>query len=85
MRNMPEIEILARKTKKIRTDLNESQEEFSANCDISVEILSMLERGLSNPRLSTLQKIAAYTGFTVADLLSPENDDTGGENNAGML
>ena len=60
--------ILASNIKRCRTKLKESQFDFAENCGISVEILSLIERGIANPKLSTLQKLAAYLGCTVADL-----------------
>ena len=66
---MPEKHALAEHLKAIRKALGQSQIEFSANCGISVESLSLMERGLENPKLETLQKIAAYLGITVAQLL----------------
>lgn len=69
---MSEIEILSFNLKKIRKELDESQMDFAANCGISVEELSLLERGRSDPKMSTLQKIAAYIGQPVAYLLTED-------------
>lgn len=69
---MPERVALAKKLKKIRKQMHESQMEFAAHCDISTEALSLLERERSDPKLSTIQKVAAYTGHTVSDLLNVE-------------
>ena len=71
---MSENEILAWSLKKIRKELGESQIDFAANCGISVEELSLLERGRSDPKMSTLQKIAAYLGKSVSDLLTEDGD-----------
>lgn len=67
---MPELEALSKHVKKFRTEYNESQEEFAENCGISTETLSLIEREKGNPTLETLQKIAAYTGITVANMLT---------------
>lgn len=67
---MPEIEALSHNLKLIREISNQSQEVFAAACGISTEILSLIEREKSDPRLSTIQKIAAYIGCDVADLLT---------------
>ena len=72
--SMSENEILAWSLKKIRKELGESQIDFAANCGISVEELSLLERGRSDPKMSTLQKIAAYLGKSVSDLLTEDGD-----------
>ncbi len=66
---MPEIDALSYNLKKIRKAMNISQMDFAAECGISTEILSLLERGKTDPRLSTLQKIAAYVNCDVTDLL----------------
>lgn len=66
---MPEIDILAEKLVAIRREKCETQSTFAHNCGISEEELSLLERKKTDPKLSTLQNIAAYTGETVSDLL----------------
>ena len=72
--SMSEVEILSFNIKKIRKEFCESQFDFAANCGISVEELSLLERGRSDPKMSTLQKIAAYIGKTVSELLTEDGD-----------
>ena len=67
---MPETEILAENLIRIRRRMKKSQMEFAAECGISKEILSLLERQKTDPKLSTVQKIAAYTNYTVAELLT---------------
>ncbi len=69
---MPEKVALARNIKALRKQLRESQIEFAAHCGISTEALSLLERERSDPKLSTIQKVAAYTDWTVSDLLNTE-------------
>lgn len=71
---MSENEIISNNLKRIRKELGESQLDFAANCDISVEELSLLERGRSDPKMSTLQKIAAYIGQPVAYLLTEDGN-----------
>lgn len=66
---MDEQSILSKKLKSIREEINESQMEFAYNCGISTETLSLIEREKVNPNLDTLQKIAAYLGITVSELL----------------
>lgn len=46
--------------------------DFAAHCGISTEALSLLEREQSDPKLSTIQKVAAYTDQCVSDLLEKE-------------
>ena len=71
---MSENEILSYNLRKIRKSLNQSQIDFAANCGISAEELSLLERGLSDPKMSTLQKIAAYIGEPVTFLLTEDGN-----------
>ena len=66
---MPEREALAKYLKEFRKINKETQFEFAANVGISIEELSLIEREIANPSLDTLQKIAAYTGNTVSELL----------------
>lgn len=78
---MPENKILAENLKKIRKDMKKSQMEFAAECGISTEILSLIEREKTDPKLSTLKKIAAYTDHTVAELfIKNEGEIENGEN-----
>ncbi len=67
---MDDMTLLAKKIRTARKKLRQSQTEFAFNCDISVETLSLIEREETDPRLSTIQKIAAYLGTTVRELLS---------------
>ncbi len=71
---MPERIALARNIKAMRKRMRESQIEFAAHCGISTEALSLLEREQSDPKLSTMQKVAAYTDRTVSDLLNTETE-----------
>lgn len=69
---MPEAKILADNIKRIRKEMNESQMDFAANCGISPGIISMIENEHTDPKISTIQKIAAYTDKTVSELLRKE-------------
>lgn len=69
---MPEIDILAKNLKKKRDELHETQFVFASNCGISTDEISLIERGKTDPKLSTLQSIAAYANITVSDLLKIE-------------
>lgn len=66
---MPENAALAKAVKTLRKEMQQNQFEFASNCGISIETLSLIEREKTNPRLETIQKIAAYTDLTVAELL----------------
>ena len=69
---MPEIRALAKRVVEMRNELGENQFEFAENCGISVYTVSAIETGNCNPRIETLQKIAAYTGLTVSQLVKVE-------------
>ena len=69
---MPEISALAKRVRAYRESLGETQFELSGEIGISIEELSLIERGQANPRLSTMQKIAAHMGITVSALLDVE-------------
>lgn len=71
---MAELENLAVNIRALRKELGESQMEFGFNCGISMETISLLERMKVNPTLETIQKIAAYTGRTVVELLSDNQE-----------
>lgn len=72
---MPELDALARQLKRYRRTLNKTQFELSSEIGISEEELSLLERGKTDPKLSTIQLIASCLGVTVSDLLSTEDDE----------
>lgn len=66
---MPEIEILSIKLRELRNELHKTQAEFAEEIGISEDEVSKIERKITDPKISTLQKIAAYTGETVSELL----------------
>lgn len=67
---MPEKTALANYTIRYRQENKESQFDFADHCGISKDTLSLIERCEANPTLETIQKIAAYTGGTVAEILT---------------
>ena len=54
---------------KIRKEAHMSQEDFAENCGLSVELISLIERGQANPRMDTLAKIAAYLNVSISEML----------------
>ena len=50
-----------------------SQEEFANKIGVSVPLISQIERGIANPTLSTLEKIASYFKISVAEILDQNN------------
>ena len=75
------IKILSKNIKQIRKNLNMTQEVFAAMVGISEEELSLIERKkVKDIKLSTIQKIAAFTDLTVAELLGDNPDENGKKN-----
>lgn len=66
---MPELDVLAERIIAIRHERNETQAAFAYNCGISTEELSLIEHRMTDPKLSTIQSITAYTGESVSDML----------------
>ena len=52
-----------------RRMLGETQEDFAENCGLSVELISLIERGQANTRMDTLAKIAAYLNVSISEML----------------
>ncbi len=69
---MPEISVLAKKLRAYRKKQDLSQLEISGEIGISMDEVGLIEREIANPSLSTIQKIAAYMGVTVSELLKVE-------------
>jgi len=73
---MPEMEILSQHVKRIRKDMGMTQAVFAPQVGICEEELSLIERGKAKDvKLSTMQKIAAFTGWTVSELLRVETEN----------
>lgn len=60
-----------------RETLSLTQAALAAKAGISVSYLAMIERGKSNPTITTMQAIAAVLGTTVAELLDVDGDELG--------
>ena len=66
---MPETEALSKRVKAIRKASNMTQEEFASKIGMSTEEVSLIERKTPDVKLSTMKKIAAFTGCTVSELV----------------
>jgi len=64
--------LFGKKIKSLRENMNMSQEELSVKLDITQRQVSMIERGLSFPKLQTLNKISNVFGCKIQDLF--DND-----------
>jgi transcriptional regulator with XRE-family HTH domain len=47
-----------------------TQEQFAETLDISVDFLSLIERGVNSPSFETLERIAKRLRLPVADLFA---------------
>jgi transcriptional regulator with XRE-family HTH domain len=65
-------DFLGRQVKKRRKTLKLSQEDVAAKTGLSVPSLSEIERGIANPTLLTLEKIAGALGVSVAAMLDAD-------------
>ena len=57
-----------RKLRKMRRGRDLTQEEFSESVGISVDFLSLMERGINAPSFETLERIARVLKVTVSEL-----------------
>ncbi len=69
---MPYKKILADNLTIFRKNEHISQLEMSMRTDISRGTISLIERESSNVTLDILEKIASYTGLTVAELFTAD-------------
>lgn len=71
---MPETDALAKRVKEYRNRLSKNQFDMANEMGLSIEEISLIERGKTDPKLSTMQKIAAHMGITVSSLLEVEEE-----------
>lgn len=69
---MPETITLANNVKKYRERLRINQLDMAERSGLSLEEISLIERCKTDPKLSTLQKLAAYMGVPVSALLEAD-------------
>ena len=65
---MPLREVLAANIKNARNNLRLTQEQLAQIADISVTNIRSLEHFRANPRLDTLERLAAALGMSVPEL-----------------
>ena len=56
--------------KEIRLQRGMTQERFAETLDISVDFLSLIERGINSPSFNTLDKMAKRLRLPVTDLFT---------------
>ena len=66
---------IAEKIKDRRKALGMSQKDLGEMCGTTLRTINAIETGATNPRPSTLQRIAAALDVTVAYLTNPQTDD----------
>jgi transcriptional regulator with XRE-family HTH domain len=63
-------EQFGKKLLSIRQQRRLTQEEFAELTEISVDFLSLIERGINAPSFETLEQLAKRLGLSVADLFT---------------
>ena len=63
---------LSKRLKEYRKEHDLPQEQFAERAGISLPLLSELERGIANPTLQTLEKIACAMALSVAEMLDAD-------------
>ena len=63
-------EKFGRRLRQIRAQRRMTQEQFAETLDISVDFLSLMERGRNAPSFETLDKLAKRLKLPVADLFT---------------
>jgi len=71
--------ILAETVFHHRTKMEESQESFAEGCNMSTDMVSLIERGKTNPSLHMMVRIARHIGISVSDMLKIEEDEKEGK------
>lgn len=64
-------DILARNLRQARTRVGISQEELADRAGVDRTYVSGIERGLRNPTISIVARLAAELGLEAAELLEP--------------
>ena len=60
--------------RQIRAERRMTQERFAETLNVSVDFLSLVERGISAPSFETLERIAKRLKVSVADLFKFDTD-----------
>lgn len=68
---------VASNLRRIRVERGMTQEALANDAGVAVPYLSHLERGLRNPSIGLLEKLATVLGVDLADLFSPIDPNEG--------
>jgi transcriptional regulator with XRE-family HTH domain len=63
------------RVRKLRTVAGLTQEELAEQANISVDFLSLIERGRNSPSFENIESIASALGLPVVELFTFEGDD----------
>ncbi|MDZ8239240.1 MAG: helix-turn-helix transcriptional regulator [Nostoc sp. ChiQUE01a] len=66
--------------RKRRREMDLSQEDLAERAELHRTYVSTLERGLVNPTLETIEKVAAALEISISDLLTNYGVERGGNN-----
>lgn len=73
---MPSLrENFGQRLKAIRLSRSKSQEEFAELLGISVDFLSLIERGINAPSFENLEAFSRQLGLSVAELFKFDGDE----------
>lgn len=64
------VRILSKRITAYRKDHGESISQFAKGCGVSESSIRRIENGTSNARLSLIDKIMAYMGVSLVELLA---------------
>ena len=65
-------DVISKHLKEYRKEHDLPQERFAEKAGISLPLLSELERGIANPTLQTLEKIAQAMALSVAEMVDAD-------------
>ena len=75
---MPTMKELGKRIRKLRLERQLTLEQLSGKTGLSKSFLSQIERGLVEPSITSLKKIAKQFGFSVVNLFSNGNEANAG-------
>lgn len=67
--------LVARNLRKLRVDRQLSQENLAVDAGIDRTYVSRLERGMENPTVAVLERLAAALAVEITALFAPISDD----------
>jgi len=65
-------DVISKRLREYRKEYALSQEQFAEKAGISLPLLSELERGIANPTLQSLEKVACAMALSVAEMLDAD-------------